>query len=486
MTPIHNKAIAYRPEIDGLRTIAVLPVILFHAGIEIFSGGFVGVDIFFVISGYLITSIILREMETGNFSVIRFYERRARRILPALFFVIFLCFPFAYFLMLPDELKRFGLSVLSVAVFSSNIYFWQKTNYFSSNAEEQPLLHTWSLAVEEQYYFLFPLFLMVLWRHGKNKLFLSTVFIAVLSICLTEWAWRSAPSANFYLLPTRAWELLAGSLLAFINYKEIQKFKSGQLAQFSSLFGLFLIGYSIIFFNGKTPFPSLYSLIPVLGTVLVIACSSTENIAGRILSQKLIVGIGLISYSAYLWHQPIFAFFRLYYVTDPGKSVFLFGAFLSLVMAWFSWKFVEAPFREKFILDQKLVFVFSGTGLAFLISVGMLVNFDVFKGKYSQTLVDFKLQKKWTEECMLFGKETRDLSKACTYRNEWGENKPRKILLWGDSHADAYQLAIEEYFKDSNYRIVSMTAASCPPLLGLNIHDVNNGVNCDQRNRNIL
>ena len=166
MNPHHNSIVAYRPEIDGLRALAVLPVILFHAGFELFSGGYVGVDVFFVISGYLITSILLREMEQAKFSIIRFYERRARRILPALFFVVACCLPFAWFWLLPEDLARFGQSLIAVATFSSNIYFWQTANYFAPAAEEQPLLHTWSLAVEEQYYVLFPVFLMLFWRFG--------------------------------------------------------------------------------------------------------------------------------------------------------------------------------------------------------------------------------------------------------------------------------------------------------------------------------
>lgn len=215
MSTYHNQAIAYRPEIDGLRAVAVLPVILFHAGFDLFSGGYVGVDVFFVISGYLITSIILREMEQGKFSIARFYERRARRILPALFFVIVCCLPFAVIWMASGEIKRFGQAMIAVSLFASNVFFWKTTNYFAPAAEEEPLLHTWSLAVEEQYYVLFPLFLMLCWRFGRSRLFWLTALAALLSLGLAEWGWRNQPVANFYLLPTRAWELLAGSLLAF-------------------------------------------------------------------------------------------------------------------------------------------------------------------------------------------------------------------------------------------------------------------------------
>lgn len=197
ISPIYNQTIKYRPEIDGLRAVAVLPVIFFHAGFDVFSGGFIGVDVFFVISGYLITCILLKEMEQGRFSIARFYERRARRILPALFFVILCCLPFAWMWMTSDELMRFGQSIVSVTTFSSNIYFWLKTDYFAPAAEEMPLMHTWSLAVEEQYYVLFPLFLIVCWRFGKNKLFFITLMITLGSLALSEWLWRYEAYAIF-------------------------------------------------------------------------------------------------------------------------------------------------------------------------------------------------------------------------------------------------------------------------------------------------
>src|SRR5919106_1107625 len=183
----------YRREIDGLRAVAVIPVVLFHAGFEIFSGGYVGVDVFFVISGYLITSIIISELEQGEFSIVRFYERRARRILPALFFVILCCIPLAWIWMVPSQLNDFGRSVVAVSLFASNILFWSETDYFETAAEENPLLHTWSLAVEEQYYMLFPLFLLLVWRFGRTRVFYLIAAIAAASLLLSEWGWRNSP-----------------------------------------------------------------------------------------------------------------------------------------------------------------------------------------------------------------------------------------------------------------------------------------------------
>ena len=209
----------YRREIDGLRAVAVLPVIFFHSGFEIFSGGFVGVDVFFVISGYLITTIIINEMDGGTFSLLNFYERRARRILPALFFVVLCCLPVAWYLLMPLEMKDFSQSLVAVATFSSNILFWRESGYFSAPSELKPLLHTWSLAVEEQFYILFPLFLMAAWRFGKRAIVWALVVVSVISMTLAQWGAYNHPSAAFYLLPARAWELLIGSLAAFYLQK---------------------------------------------------------------------------------------------------------------------------------------------------------------------------------------------------------------------------------------------------------------------------
>lgn len=296
----------YRAEIDGLRALAVVPVILFHAGFELFSGGFVGVDVFFVISGYLITTILIEDIESKRFSIINFYERRARRILPALFFVMLMCIPFAWMWMLPSQMEDFSQSLIAVSLFASNIWFWRESGYFDTAAEEKPLLHTWSLAVEEQYYLIFPIFLILAWRFGKNRVFWMIVVMAAISLLMSEWGWRKHPTANFYLLPTRAWELFAGSIAAFVVHKQgVQKNNPLALA------GLAAIVFSIFFYDEATPFPSVYALVPVLGVVLLVLYADKDTFTAKLLSTKGFVGIGLMSYSAYLWHQPLFAFARI-------------------------------------------------------------------------------------------------------------------------------------------------------------------------------
>ena len=359
----------YRPEIDGLRAVAVVPVILFHAGFELFSGGYVGVDVFFVISGYLITTIIAGELAEGRFSLRRFYERRARRILPALFFVMLCCLPFAWMWMLPAQFKDFSHALIAVSFFASNILFWRQSDYFAPAAEENPLLHTWSLAVEEQFYIGFPLLMLVLWRSGQGPVFWTVAGLSLLSLILAEWGWRTAPDANFYLLPTRAWELGAGALCALWLHE-----RTPQARPLLAGLGLGLIVMSVLVYDAATPFPSLYALAPVGGTVLIILYGGAGTLTARLLSGRLMVGIGLISYSAYLWHQPLFAFARLRSPTHPSAELMALLAVAALGLAWLSWRHVELPFRcrpRPALPAQRTVFAASGIATALVIAMGV-------------------------------------------------------------------------------------------------------------------
>jgi len=370
----------YRKEIDGLRAFAVIPVILYHAGFEWLSGGYVGVDIFFVISGYLITTIILREQHAGTFTISNFYERRARRILPALFFIILICLPFAWLWLLPFELIDFGKSMIAVTAFSSNILFWQESDYFSAGAELIPLLHTWSLAVEEQFYVIFPLFMMFFWSLGKRWLVVIISFIGLFSLGLTEWGWRYFPEANFYLIPTRAWELMIGALTAFyLFYRAESRVKlkappkaQGIINQLASILGFALIIASIFLLDRDIPFPSLYALAPTVGTALIIVFTTTDTWVYQILSQRLFVGIGLISYSAYLWHQPLFVFTRIMSSEEP--SLWLLGllSIVTFLLAYLSWRFVEMPFRNKRRFNRKQIFTVSLIGSLIITGIGIV------------------------------------------------------------------------------------------------------------------
>jgi peptidoglycan/LPS O-acetylase OafA/YrhL len=365
----------YRREIDGLRALAVVPVILFHAGFKVFGGGYVGVDVFFVISGYLITSIILGEMRKGKFSIVRFYERRAKRILPVLFAMILVCIPLAWFLMLPHQIKDFSKSLIATATYSSNVYFYLSTDYFNEMADLQPLLHTWSLAVEEQYYVVFPLILIATWRMGEKAILMSLVAIAGVSFGFAHWGSTHWQSAAFYLLPTRSWQLLLGACTAFAlagGYEKLNSVRENlRISSVFSLMGVVLILTSIFSYSKSTPFPGVYALAPTIGTALIIIFARPLNLTGRVLGHRYLVGIGLISYSAYIWHQPIFAYTRLHYLTEITTVQSAILGLAVFPLAYLSWRFIEVPARNA---SLSKIGVFSYTVLASVCvaSVGFL------------------------------------------------------------------------------------------------------------------
>ena len=435
----------YRAEIDGLRALAVLPVILFHAGFEWFSGGFVGVDVFFVISGYLITTIIISEMAEGEFSLVNFYERRARRILPALFFVMLICLPFAWMLLTPSDLKDFGQSLVAVSTFSSNILFWLESGYFDTAAELKPLLHTWSLAVEEQYYILFPIFLMLTWKLGVKwiLIFLSIVFFV--SLGMAQWGAYNSPSATFYLLPTRGWELLVGVFTAlYLKYKTY--LKSHLLNQILSLLGFCMIVYSIIAFDERTPFPSLHALIPTIGTGLLILCTIPKTLIHKLLSIKIIVGIGLISYSAYLWHQPLLAFARHRSFVELSDITLSILCISSLLLAFFSWRYIEAPFRDKSIYSKSKIFSLAAIGILIFTAVGLFFQQNILLKNSPNNLENItytSLSEKMEtvgEVCLEDDLIEQDDFRYCLIGDKQSD---QSIILYGDSHLQAIQYSLE-------------------------------------------
>lgn len=410
----------YRAEIDGLRALAVIPVILFHAGFELFSGGFVGVDIFFVISGYLITTILIEDIENKRFNIFNFYEKRARRILPALFFIMLVCIPFAWMLMLPNQMKDFSQSLIAVSLFISNILFWRKSNYFDTSVELKPLLHTWSLAIEEQYYLLFPIFLILAWRFGKNKVFWMIVVMAAISLMLSEWGWRNKSTANFYLAPTRAWELFSGSITAFIVQKDGVK-NNNPLA----LLGLAAIVFSIFSYDKSTPFPSVYTLVPVVGVVLLILYANEKTLVARIFKIKALVGLGLISYSAYLWHQPLFSFTRIKLLEHPSQLLMLSLSALSIMLAYFSWSYVEKPFRNKEKINRVFIFRLSFIGLILFSTFGFYGNLNEgYKSRLDDEIIAQRL----------YNEETK-FEVDSHAKTEFSNDNRKKILIIGDSYA---------------------------------------------------
>ena len=391
----------YRPDIDGLRAVAILPVMFFHSGLGIFSGGFVGVDVFFVISGYLITIIIVRDQERGRFSIFEFYERRIRRIVPALFVVVACSYIAATMLMLPDQLAAFAKSALYLVAFSSNILFWHEQGYFEPQAQMIPLLHTWSLAVEEQFYAVFPIAVLLIKRVAASRFLFWFGFLAVGSLGLSIWSVGHHPGAAFYLAPSRAWELLVGSLLVF---GAIPKIESKKVRDWLSLGGLGLIAFSALGYSNSTPFPGVAAIPPTVGAAILIQTgASGESWTKRMLSTRPLVAIGLISYSLYLWHWPLLVFAQIAHPAplDVVSKCSLLA--LAAVCAVVTCIFVERPFRRKAVLGsrrQLMSTAIASAAFLAIISV-MIIQDDGIMGRFDpgtrrDILANLAAKSSWT------------------------------------------------------------------------------------------
>ena len=457
----------YRREVDGLRAVAVLSAIFFHAGFATFGGGYVGVDVFFVVSGYLITSIILAEHKAGTFSLTSFYERRARRILPALFVVMLACLPFAWAWSLPSEVRSFSDSLVAVTMFSSNILFWLTSGYFEHDAELRPMLHTWSLAVEEQYYVFFPLFLLFMWRFRKRWTLIVLVIVAALSLLLAQKMTFASPSTSYYLLPTRGWELLVGVFVALYFFDNPAPHFGRFTSEIGGVVGLALIAYAIFAFDRTTPFPSYYTLAPTVGTALILLFSGPGTLVGRLLGNRVFVGIGLISYSAYLWHQPMFAFARQWLGRDPSKLALLGLAAIAMVAAYFSWKYIETPFRNKQKFSRRQIFIYSLVGAIFFVAVGIEGHQLRIKTLWQMEhphLVTFSQpsMKAPARDCPNPPQKLR--FSFCKITG----SGPKRVVLWGDSHAGALA---EDAPAIPGAELYSIWHYGCPPVAGVRRFD---------------
>ncbi len=443
----------YRPEIDGLRAIAVCAVILYHAQITIlghqpFKGGFIGVDIFFVISGYLITSIIFKELLTsGSFSFKYFYERRIRRILPALLFVMLVSLPFAWMYSLPNSFIDFSKSILYSLGFSSNFYFhYSGQQYGAESGLLKPFLHTWSLSVEEQFYILFPIVLLITFKYLRKYLIHILILGFVVSLGLAEWTSRNYPSISFYFIHTRMWELLAGSILAYLEITKGRRSKNQKLNSIFPSIGLLLISHSIIFFGDNIFHPSFYTLSPIIGVCLIIWFSNKNEIITKLLSTKLFVGIGLISYSLYLWHYPIFAFAREINFFDGSIIKILTIGMIIVIASLFSYYFIEKEFRNKNNKFKKVI-----SYILFFLILLFSLNISVvwFKGFGDRFNYNFSGQ--------LIEKESRTIVENLINRSIYNKNIritsgsiKSNIFLVGDSHAETLSYEIFKNYNDFN------------------------------------
>jgi len=443
--------IPYRPEIDGLRTVAVFAVIIYHANFILFNypffkGGFIGVDIFFVISGYLITTLILKEIfQSNKFSFKYFYERRIRRILPVLFFIIVVTSIVSYFILLPSSLVDFGKSVLSVIFFGSNIYFNYTDNlYGREDSLLKPLLHTWSLSIEEQFYILLPIFLIIVIRFYKKYL-LTILFLSFLiSLLFSEYSSKSYPSFNFFWLLPRGFELFIGSLLSYLElkYKDHQK-SYFILNQICPSLGIILIIYSFLFFDfKKISHPSTITLIPLVGVSLIIWFSKKGELITNILSSKIFIFFGLISYSLYLWHYPIFAYLKYIQLFNNNIWIKLLAIIITIILSIFSYYLIEKPFRNKNIVPTKILGAYLFINIICLLSyIFIILNTNGIKSRFKNIVPE-------RFNCSSFPIEEKDYSKIIS-NNKFKQN----VFLIGDSHAESLKFILNEELQKINYNL---------------------------------
>lgn len=458
----------YRRDIDGLRAIAISPVVLLHAGIPGFSGGFVGVDIFFVISGFLITGLNLPKLESGTFSLVDFYDGRIRRIFPALISVYTFCLVAGLVISMPIDLKDLSKSLTSSAFFVSNIHFYQSVGYFDAPSLTKPLLHSWSLSVEEQFYVIWPIALIALWRFVKPPRRLPILALAfTLSLLHAEWEiGRGNAAAAFYLLPGRAWELLAGAMLAIM----IPHMRIGpRFAEILAVSGVGLIVAAVVGLSEAQDFPGLNAAIPCVGALLLIIAGHQWNTAvTQLISSRAFVFVGMISYSLYLWHWPLFAYWQLAFDRAPriGEASALIG--LSVLVAALSWRFIEQPFRRRPATPSRTMyagvgamFVFVAAGVAISSARGLPQRFD-------------------GEVAELFASAARGLEKRCAGDEKAGpyrraacpigtpmQSPSYDVALVGDSHAWHYGPALDAVLKDEHLSGRMVSRFGCTPFNGV-------------------
>jgi len=447
----------YRADIDGLRSLAIVPVLFYHAGLPAFSGGFIGVDVFFVISGYLITSILIRDFEARTYRVFDFYERRIRRILPALLIVLAFVLAASPFVLLPSEFEPLGRDVAASLLFVANINFWLQSGYFSVASEAKPLLHMWSLGVEEQFYLFAPIAVFAILRYAPRfKLHIvATGMLCSLAACV--YYTKYSPSAAFYLLPTRAWELMAGVALAMHLHNREAFRRTSHVQDAFGVAGLALIVIPIFTFSKATAFPGYAAAAPVAGAVLTILAGPHSKV-GTLLSTRPMVMIGLISYSLYLWHWPLIVVFRNIGALESysGKAAVVAA---SCIAAWLTWRFVERPTRDRLLFPfPKLTALL---GIACVSILGVSACFSVLGGwparvtEAEATFDNARNDVSPDRQRCHFDSGSPSPSSACLL----GPADGIQVALWGDSHGVELAKALSE----RGLTVAQMTYSSCPP-----------------------
>jgi peptidoglycan/LPS O-acetylase OafA/YrhL len=468
-------AIAYRPEIDGLRAVAVLSVVLYHFGFPGLGGGFVGVDVFFVISGYLIGGILWAELtQSGRVSLVRFYIRRFRRLAPAFFAMVAVVSLVGWFVLLPMEYAAFAKSLIAATVYLANVQFWRDAGYFDFGAEEKVLLHTWSLSVEEQFYVVLPIAILLLRHHPRVlhlMLWLGFAGSLAASLLLTP----RMPEAAFYLFHFRAWELLAGVLLAIAHLQGRRL--SDPVQAGLSMVGLAMVLASVVLVQAGPGFPGWQAIFPVLGTVLILAGAGQGNGVNRLLSLRGPVFVGLISYSLYLWHWPIFSLSTSWRGSYSGPVETAGWIVLSFGLAMLSWRFVERPFRQgpAAAMPGGAVAwrsVFGGMALASAVTLAFAAVVFLRDGVAQRFGMETRAHIDATEDFL------QDVSR-CAVSAEGpltgltlcrigpGEDAPPEVLVWGDSHLRAMMDGVGQAAIEAGVPGIIIWTAGCPPLFGV-------------------
>lgn len=467
----------YRADIDGLRALAVLPVVFFHARFPGFAGGFTGVDVFFVISGFLITGVLRQELDEApraRFSLLGFYERRIRRILPAMVMLLVASLVAALWLDLPGEMVSFADALAATAVFSSNILFWLQAGYFDPSGHTKPLLHLWSLAVEEQFYLVFPLFLFALSRWARPRRNQALVLLAVPSFAFSVWGVAHMPTATFFLLPARGWEFFVGALIALDAVPPIASRGARELC---AALGLLSLGAGVVALDALTPFPGVAALLPCIGAALILMAGRVPGgrISGLIGSRPLVT-IGLMSYSLYLWHWPMLVFGAALVPERASLLARLSCVALSFVMAWLSWRFVERPFRGPRALgSRRAVFAAAALATSVTAAVGLAGHRAAgWPGRLPdrvRELAAFSLRSDDPnfERCFAWPQHAVAPEQGCDY----GAAVAPTIALWSDSHGAPLAPVLGDAFAREQRSLRFLGKAGCPPILGIDVSNPN-------------
>jgi len=480
------KSKSYRPDIDGLRALSVISVVLFHADFDWIPGGFVGVDIFFVISGYLITGIIYHEFRQNDFTLIGFWERRVRRIVPPLALVLLATTIGSYLILFPIELKNFSQSLLAQIFFASNFLFWSEAGYFEAPSKIKPLLHTWSLSIEEQFYVFYPILLAFCLRRSKRLSIVTIVALLLFSLTISIFLVRIDPHTAFFLLPARAWELLLGCLVFFLPVVELHK----SIYAFASLVAMAILISCFFLIDSSMPFPGIVAMAPCVSAAVIIYCNQLNKISPtyKFLSTKPLVNIGLLSYSLYLWHWPIFTLAAFHASKPLGVLIHLVLIAISLLLAYISWKFIETPIRKRRILpSRKGIFLSAFMALTIaLVAGGTGHVLNGIPQRFSDNVLTAYSGHQYSNprrrECLFSERRRFAADRICQLgkrtANE-AKSQPEFVLV-GDSHASSIMPIIDKLAIERKSTGIALAYNGCPPLRGVTRNDTGTIHRCDE------